>query len=206
MALNSTSWAWPTTVTGTGWTATTGTLADAVLSDDTNYASSTSPLSSTPLQMSDWVTAPATPIAIPPGATPVGLEIKFLAFCASATIPPLTTDVAFRFGFSPGSMIYDEKTAPVININYYIPTETTFGGSNDLWGGGWTDAQAEGAALHFYGAGFAGFPATRYLDYILMRIWYTDGAVIGPGGILAGDVLKYTPNVSVRGTGFGVRK
>lgn len=196
MALNVTAWAWPTTVTGTGWSATSGTLADALLSDDTNYASSTSPTSSTPLQMSDWITALATPIAIPPGATPVGLEIKFRAWSASAAVPPLTTDVAFRFGYTPGTMLYDEKTQSVIDITNQPGTEYTLGGSSDLWSGGWTDVQAEAAALHFYGSGFAGIPATRYLDYILMRIWYTDGTIIGPGPLLATAQTRYIPGLN----------
>lgn len=199
MALDVTSWAYPTTVSGSGWSASSGSLADAVLADDTNYASSTSPLSSTPLQLSAWETAPATPIAIPPGATPVGLEIKFRAWSASAAIPPLTTDVAFRFGYTPGTMLYDEKTQAVIDITNQPGTEYILGGSGDLWGGGWTDAEAEGAALHFYGAGFAGSPATRYLDYVMLRIWFTDGAVIGPGALVADNQSRYIPGLSVRG-------
>lgn len=209
MALNSTSWAYPSTVTGTGWAATAVDLPTAVgTNNDANYAGHVGDATNY-LYCSDWITAPATPIALPPGATPVGLELQVQGYNDGAGILTGQTDISAEWGKTLASFISDlklgDRAAADIGDAPISTGLITYGGQSELWGAGWTDVEAEAACLRLRGATSSPLRG-RYIDMVRMRWWYTDGAVVGPGGLLAGDVLKYSPAVSVRASGFGVRK
>jgi len=133
------------------------------------------------------------------------LEVALQGYGNGASLPGTPLQIGVAFSKNGVTIISDTKTIDVLEYIITNPQPVQYlGGSSELWGAGWTDVEAESNSIFlFYQQGAT---TGRYVDYIAMRIWYTDGTVIGPGGILAGDVLKYTPAVSVKGTGFGVRK
>ena len=196
MALNATDWAYPTTVTGTGWTNVSGSLAtDVKLDDNTNMAFHANPVRATnPLICSVWETAPATALAIPPGATPVGLEVALQGYGNGASLPGTPLQIGVAFSKDAVTMIGDTKTIDVLEYTIGNPQPVQYlGSSSELWGAGWTDVEAEGNALFlFYQQGAT---TGRYVDYVAMRIWYTDGSVIGPS-TMGGSTSRCFPGLN----------
>lgn len=197
-----TDWHYPTAVTGTDWTFDLTSLVVSVgynggSYDDGNYVRHPVPVPTAKrLLCATWKDSGGTALALPANAVPVGFELQLQAFTLFAYIGNayvglyLSKDGISNIGDEREHIITGDTTATSI---------FTFGGPTDLWGGGWTDVEAEGFQL-FVGMGASNSVLNTTsglgLDFIRARVYYDEGGTTPPLTMLASRMLR-VPDVGV---------
>jgi hypothetical protein len=203
MALSSTSWAYPTTVTGSGWAVSgAGTLVSCVkTNNDANYAYENDP-ADTILHCSAWEVSPGNTLAsvIPGGASPVGLELQVQCYNDGLAIVGGTQ---YRLAAQFGKDALYVAVSDVKELACLIPIASApdvlalleYGDPADTWGLSWTDVEAGEPYLKLYATNSVPLRG-RYIDFVQLRVWYTDATVIGPTTMM-GSQTRYLPGINL---------
>jgi hypothetical protein len=188
-----TPWYTAGTVTGTDWTATSGTLQTAVASDDNVWAQAGS-------SNVNYLICSNFAVSLPAGAIIEGHEVQIYASATDPTIFGQTVTIGCRLSKDAANAEGNERTGEV--LTYPPDSEVTLGGPTDLWAGGWTDTEVEdgGFALLIRKGSDSTDSAGRQVDLVRVRIYYsepeTGAAVIGGSG-----QMVYIPGYGVKNTG-----
>lgn len=192
-----TDWATATTATGADWTPDSGTLVSAMALLDAVKVSM-SHTGTTSLVLGGFETSPGTALALPANAIPEGLEVVVGGWYYDGAVLGNSPTIGVRCSKDGVTPIFTAKDFEV-GPNTNPITNATLGGPGDLWGGGWTDVEMEGLYLFLNrGATNLESPAVgRMLDYLKLRVYYSEPVVVVPGIIDAG--LRYVPGYSQKG-------
>lgn|SRR3990167_1025428 len=194
-------WVYPTVVTGSGWTFDLTSLVVSVgynggSFNDGNLVRHASAGPSNRLIMSAFKDSAGTALALPAGAIPEGMEVELEPWA-------LTAFVAEQFAYmgvftSKDALVVTgtERETPNLTVVGETPVAVTLGGPNDMWGGPWSDVEAEAFAL-FMGSGTSSTDspaAGRAADYVRARWYYSEAATIVPS--ILGD-HDHIPNKGI---------
>ena len=152
---------------GTAWTASTGTLTDAVGADDGNTAQAVlaAGADSQSLQLTNFG------FSIPTDATVTGIMVEVNRFASSNLSIHDVTVQLLKDGAPAGS----NKAITVVPWTTVATTIVIYGGSKDIWGTTWTPAQINastfGVSLAVTNSG--GAEQTASVDYVRITVTYT---------------------------------
>lgn len=204
-----TDWFYPTAVTGATWTFDLTSLVVSVgynggTYDDGNYVRHAAAIpAGERLLCATWKDSSATALALPANAVPVGFELQVQAFTLTAYVGTayvglyLSKDGVANVGSEREHIITGDTNATSI---------FTFGGPTDLWGGGWSDVEAEGFQLFVgHGASTTDGIGGMGLDFIRARVYY-DEAVADPSAVLASKMRRIPDVGAIRQKQPGVRR
>lgn len=209
-----TDWALATTVTSADWTFYDSDLVTDVQTQDVvaptyswsaphDYVAASS-YTGKVLILADFETPLGTPLDIPTGATVNGIECRMT--CAAygglgyVYCDPVSDEGEPEVCYYPAIAAYASKdggTTPVgdkrsRDLNFG-GLDFSLGGSTDLWGTTWTEAEAEAIAFRVFPEGQDDPPSGRRLDYYWVRIWYTEGSPPPPSPGVFNDTVRYIP-------------
>jgi hypothetical protein len=193
-----TSWYTAGTVTGTDWTATSGTLQTAVASDDNVWAQAGS-------SNVNYLICSNFAVSLPAGAIIEGHEVQIYASATDPTIFGQTVTIGCRLSKDAANVTGNERTGEV--LTYPPDSEVTLGGPTDLWAGGWTDTEVEdgGFALLIRKGSDSTDSAGRQVDLVRVRIYYSE-PVAGGGAICAAGQMVYIPDICLKTMTGGIAK
>jgi hypothetical protein len=183
-----TGWIAPGTVTGTDWTAlASGTLVDAVASDDAFYAQSAG-------SNVNYLICSGFGITLPAGAIPEGHEVRIRSSVVGAYVG--TALIGVRLSKDAANPTGNERTG---TITGYPPDVTvTLGSPTDMWAGGWTDTEVEDnnyALLIRLGTGSAAVTDYRVGD-VDVKVYYSEPTSDVTTRTHQGQML-YIPDIAV---------
>ena len=148
---------------------------NAIKADDTNYSSVVIGSTKNPTDYLTGTNFGFTSSYVPSGATINGIE---LVICRSCVIANATYDYELyllKDGTPHGSNLASATKWPTGSL-----AEATYGGSSNLCGGTWTQADVLdadfGVRLSCKSAINAAAGEVSYVDYIKIRVYYTAGA------------------------------
>ena len=147
---------------------------NAIKADDTSYSAT---LIGGTKNATDYLTGTNfgfTSSYVPSGATINGIELVICRDCAIANATYDYELYLLKDGTPHGNNLASATKWPT-----GAPAEATYGGSSNLWGGTWTQADVLdadfGVRLSCKSAIAANPGELSYVDYIKIRVYYTEG-------------------------------
>ena len=147
---------------------------DAIKADDTSYSYVKIGTTKNPTDYLTGTNFGFTSSYVPSGATINGIE---LVICRSCGIADATYD--YELYLLKDGTPHGNNLASATKWPTGAPAEATYGGSSNLWGGTWTQADVLdadfGVRLSCKSAISANPGELTYVDYFKIRVYYTAG-------------------------------